>query len=262
MYRKKPAGARATRASESARLRPAHGALDRFLLLGREGDRRAAALELLHVDPRVVAALDRRDDEPGARGVEQRERGRLVAARVLVGVVADDRRVRDGAVDRRSTRARPAATSSTARWRSSIRPCSETAKSTRSLRPPPSSDRCASRTRRTLHPGPPGEPDARSRRRRTPASATISAVVAVTCTTPRLADLAEREDDRVARLVVVGSCSPGTGATSTWTVVFCANGTSPRSENVTVFVLARVDQVDRLRPHDRALGSSGSSASP
>ena len=36
---------------------------------------------------------------PRARPVEQRERGRLVAAGVLVGVVADDRRVRDRAVD-------------------------------------------------------------------------------------------------------------------------------------------------------------------
>ena len=36
---------------------------------------------------------------PVRAGVEQRERGGLVAARVLVGVVADDRGVRDGPVD-------------------------------------------------------------------------------------------------------------------------------------------------------------------
>src|SRR3954462_4450667 len=51
---------------------------------------------------------------------------------------------------RRSTRARPAATSSTARCRSSMRPCSETAKSIRSaLRPPPSRTSCWERTRRS-----------------------------------------------------------------------------------------------------------------
>src|SRR5581483_1490565 len=104
---------------------------------------------------------------------------------------------------RRSTRASPAATSSTARWRSSTRPCSETAKSTRSRRPPPSSVRCASRTRRTRTTAhhasaAPATPTP------TPTIATISASVAVTCTTARLAQpLAEREDDRVGALVVV-----------------------------------------------------------
>src|SRR5262245_36752247 len=41
----------------------AHRALDCLLLLRREGDRGAAALELLHVDARVVAPLDRGHDD-------------------------------------------------------------------------------------------------------------------------------------------------------------------------------------------------------
>src|ERR671930_2488106 len=51
---------------------------------------------------------------------------------------------------RRSTRESAAAISFTAPCRSSIRPCRETAKSTRSDLPPPSSTSCAARTRRTL----------------------------------------------------------------------------------------------------------------
>src|SRR3954463_5311151 len=77
----------------------AHRALDRLLLLRGEGDGGAAALELLHVDPGVVPALDRGHHDPSAGRVQERNRGGLVAARVLVGVVADDRGVRDGAVD-------------------------------------------------------------------------------------------------------------------------------------------------------------------
>src|SRR5256885_8506010 len=41
-----------------------HGPLDRLQLLGREGDRGVAAAELLDVDPRVVAALDRAQHDP------------------------------------------------------------------------------------------------------------------------------------------------------------------------------------------------------
>src|SRR6476660_367516 len=77
----------------------AHGPLDRFLLLGGEGDRGAAAIELLHVDPGVIAALDRGHDDARPGRIEQRERRRLVAAGVLVRVVADDRGVRDRSVD-------------------------------------------------------------------------------------------------------------------------------------------------------------------
>ena len=58
-----------------------------------------ARVELLHVDPRVVATLDGGQDDAGARRVEQRDRRRLVAARVLVGVVADDGEPRHGRVD-------------------------------------------------------------------------------------------------------------------------------------------------------------------
>src|SRR5262249_13993244 len=64
-----------------------HRPLDRLLLLGGESDRGPAALELLHVDPRVVPPLDRGHDDAAARPVEQGERRRLVPARVLVGVV-------------------------------------------------------------------------------------------------------------------------------------------------------------------------------
>ena len=76
-----------------------HRTLDRLLLLGRESDGSTAAIELLHVDARVVAALDRGDDQTGTGRVEHRHRRRLVAARVLVRVVAHDRRVQERAVD-------------------------------------------------------------------------------------------------------------------------------------------------------------------
>ena len=49
----------AARAAAEAKVgglaRTGHGALDGFLLLRREGDRRSAVVELLHVDPRIVA---------------------------------------------------------------------------------------------------------------------------------------------------------------------------------------------------------------
>src|SRR5690348_972102 len=67
----------------------AHCSLDGFLLLRGQRNGGAAAFQLLHVDPRVVAALDRRHDEASAGRVEQGKRGGLVAAGVLVGVVAD-----------------------------------------------------------------------------------------------------------------------------------------------------------------------------
>src|SRR5262245_36130256 len=76
-----------------------HGPLDCFELFGREGDRGVAAVELLHVDTRVVAALDGAQDDARSPGVEQGDRGRLVPAGVLVRVVADDRRLRDRLVD-------------------------------------------------------------------------------------------------------------------------------------------------------------------
>src|SRR4051812_15403462 len=80
------------------RLAP-HRPLDGFLLLRGERDRGAAPFELLHVDPGVVATLDRRHDDAATGRVEERERRGLMAARVLVGVVADDRGVRHRSVD-------------------------------------------------------------------------------------------------------------------------------------------------------------------
>src|SRR5581483_12361991 len=60
---------------------------------------RTAPVELLQVDPRVVAPLERGQDKAGAGAVEEGDRRRLVAAGVLVGVEADDGALRDGAVD-------------------------------------------------------------------------------------------------------------------------------------------------------------------
>src|SRR6266516_2184295 len=76
-----------------------HSALYGLGFLRRESNGRLAAVEFLHVDPGVVAALDRADDDARATGIEHGEGRRLVPARVGVRVVADDRRVRDAAVD-------------------------------------------------------------------------------------------------------------------------------------------------------------------
>ena len=86
---------RTSRAASSVRHRP----LDGLELLGREGDGRPSAVELLHVDARVVAALDRAHDDAGPRRVQERERRRRLAGLVVVGVVAKDRRLRDAVVD-------------------------------------------------------------------------------------------------------------------------------------------------------------------
>src|SRR3954451_12896093 len=61
----------------------------RFLLLRRELDLRLALVQLLHVQAGLVAVDDRRHDTPGAAGVEQRQRARLVPRQLVVGVVAD-----------------------------------------------------------------------------------------------------------------------------------------------------------------------------
>src|SRR6187399_2940711 len=53
-----------------------HRALDRRLLLGGEGDRRRATLDVLDIDSRVVTALNRGHDGPRPRGVEEGKRGR------------------------------------------------------------------------------------------------------------------------------------------------------------------------------------------
>src|SRR6266511_264304 len=75
------------------------GALNCFQVLRRQRHRRLSSFELLHVDPRIVSALDRAHDEPAPAPVQQSDRGRLVPAYVLVRVVADYRAVRDAAVD-------------------------------------------------------------------------------------------------------------------------------------------------------------------
>ena len=85
--------ARADRGSAS------HGPLDGRLLLRGERHRGRAPLDVLDVDPRVVAALDRRHDGARPGRVEERERGRLLASGVLVGVIPDDGGVGDRSVD-------------------------------------------------------------------------------------------------------------------------------------------------------------------
>ena len=99
-----------------SRASPRHGPFDGLELLGRKCGRGAAVVELLHVDPRVVATLDRAHDDAGARRVEQRERRRRLPRFVLVRVVAHDRRLRDAVVHpaidtrgRRRSRRRPGA---------------------------------------------------------------------------------------------------------------------------------------------------------
>src|SRR5207253_1049837 len=78
---------------------PGHRPFDRLLLLRGKGHSRTALVELLDVNPGVVPALDRRDDDARARRVEHRDRGGLVAARTGDRVVADDRRLLDRRVD-------------------------------------------------------------------------------------------------------------------------------------------------------------------
>ena len=64
--------------------------------------------DLLGVQARLVAVVDRGQHDPGAVGVEQRDRQRLVARHLVVGVVADQRAVGDRAVEARSARPRRA----------------------------------------------------------------------------------------------------------------------------------------------------------
>src|SRR5205807_6302215 len=47
----------------------------------------------------VIPALDGADDDARAGRIEEGDRGRLVASRALVGVVAHERGLRDGGVD-------------------------------------------------------------------------------------------------------------------------------------------------------------------
>src|SRR5436305_11941015 len=98
---------------------------------------------------------------------------------------------------RRSTRASPAAISSTARCRASIRPWRETAKSTRSSLPPPSITCCELRTRLSwIH----ASSAAISASAATAAAAIAIAAVAELLTSR--ANLLQREDHRILGAVV------------------------------------------------------------
>ena len=68
----------------------------RLALLGRELELRLAVADLLGVQPRGVAMVDRGEHDAGAGRVEQRDRGRLPPRHLAVGVVADQRAVGDG----------------------------------------------------------------------------------------------------------------------------------------------------------------------
>ena len=56
-------------------------------------------LHLLDVEARLLAVVDRREDDAGLPLVEQRDRGGLPAGQLVVGVVAHDRAVRERAVE-------------------------------------------------------------------------------------------------------------------------------------------------------------------
>jgi len=59
----------------------------------------AALANLLGVEPGLVAMVDRREHESRAVGVEQSDRRRLTSGHLAIGVVADQRSVRDRAVE-------------------------------------------------------------------------------------------------------------------------------------------------------------------
>ena len=169
---------------------------------------------------------------------------------------------------RRSTRASPAATSSTARCRSSIRAL-ERDREVDEI-PPAAAEqrRCASRTRLHPHPRPPGEAERRPRRPRLRRSRRRArarrARREASAASPSAVDrLTEREDDRVARLVVRRCCArPAPAARRPCTVVFWANGTWPRSPERDRLRLARVDQRRSSSSARSRPAASGSSASP
>ena len=236
------------RATRPAALSP-HRAVDGLLLLGRERDRRLAAVELLHVDPGVVAALDRGDDDAGARRVEQRERGRLVAARVLVGVVADDRRVRDRRRRRGGRRARGRPRS---RRRRGAGRRSGPAARRRTRRGPCGRRRSASAARRAAAGRAPTRSQASDERRRSPSDdaedgdqrgdvpgdvhARATGSEKMTGTRPSCSSCSTRPAPARRRP------SPSSAR---------ANGTSPRSLEGHGHALARVDQLD-LSPSSRS----------
>src|SRR5436190_1295667 len=86
--------------------------LDARLPLPPERHRRLAPLQVLHVDARVVAPLYRRVVSARPRRVPQRTRCPYATLFRSVGVVADDRDVRDGVVDAPVDARKAAATSS------------------------------------------------------------------------------------------------------------------------------------------------------
>ena len=78
-------------------LRLAHG----LLLLGRELELAPPADDLLGVDAGLVAVVDAGEHDARLGVVEQRDRHRLAAGELVVGVVADERSVGDRARHRR-----------------------------------------------------------------------------------------------------------------------------------------------------------------
>src|SRR5919108_3607517 len=111
---------------------------------------------------------------------------------------------------RRSTRTSPAAISSTARWRSSIRAWSETAKSTRSVRSSPRSTAWPSRSRPTLAQTQSAASSATAAAAAAPIA--IQAAVALDTLMPGSSYeylAGDRKDDRVLGRVVVGDLLAG-----------------------------------------------------
>ena len=125
---------------------------------------------------------------PVRAGVEQRERRRLVAARVLVGVVADDRAVRDGPVDAAVDPREPGGdlvdgpvqvVDPALQRDGELDEVLAAAAEQHPLR--------VAHAPHLDHSAHQASPSADRAHRQTPASATTSAVVGETCTTPRLA---------------------------------------------------------------------------
>src|SRR3954467_5116495 len=151
---------------------------------------------------------------------------------------------------RRSTRARPPAISSTARCRSSIRPRRETAKSTMSARPPASRSFCAARTRLTFTQAYSAAASAATATTAAP-TAIAAATVAETCMS---LTLPEREDDRVARRVVVGLGLARHRRDVDLERRLLRERHLAEVAEVDGLRLAGVDHLDRLRLHDRRAG--------
>ena len=195
------------REASSVRHRP----LDGLELLGREGGRRPSAVELFHVDPSVVASLDRAHDDARSARVQEREGcrrlARLCPRTRRSGGSTSSRRSRRSGGRRARARRRPRPPRGAGR-RSG--PASETAKSTRSALPPPSSTSCAERTRRTLsHATRQRDASDRIATRAAPAAIHPAVVLERSTAPPRLAR--EREDDGVLVAVVRGVRLAGDG---------------------------------------------------